>query len=173
MFRYAAAATLGTLLVLHTRTFPIEQLLWACHVATAVIAVGLVTGRPWVIAIGTVFHAGQGIPAYSLELLAGGAIIWTSVLLHILPVTFGGLALWGTPLPRNIILPAWLLTPITMIAAYFLADPALNVMLVHEPFPMMAPVMPNRAALWLGNIALSLGFISGGWLVLRWLWRRW
>jgi hypothetical protein len=164
---------LAALLVLHTRAYPVDQLLWACHVATMILAIGLVADHRRLIGIGTVFHTGQGIPAFTLHLLFGGDRTPTSILLHIAPIAIGAWALWGRPLPRGLVVPAWILTPITMVAAYYLADPALNVMLVHEPFEMMAPVMTNRWTLWLGNIALSVGFIGTGWLVLRWLWRRW
>jgi hypothetical protein len=161
------------LLVLHTRSYPVDQLLWACHVASALIAIGLVANVANVVAIGTLFHFGQGIPAYTLELLFGGSPSATSVLLHIVPIATGLWALWGQPLPRRILIPAWLLTPITMVAAYYLADPALNVMLVHESFALTAPIFTARWSLWLGNIALSFAFLATGWLVLRWLARRW
>jgi hypothetical protein len=170
--RITLAVTIVGLLVAHALTWAPTQILWACHVASFVIAIGLVADVPKLIAIGLVFHAGQGIPAWLLDLFVIGEYSVTSTLLHVVPIASCLWALWPKPLPRGILLPAWLLQPLAMVLAYFLSDPKLNVMLVHEPYGLAAAWFD---AMWMShvfNIALSLLCCSIGWLVLRFvIWR--
>ena len=76
-------------------------------------------------------------------------------------------------MPRGILFPAWLIQPTFMVAAYFLTDPALNVMLVHEPYGPTAALYPALWMSWLSNMAMSFCVLLIGWLVLRLVWRRW
>jgi hypothetical protein len=165
-----AAAIIG-LLILHAIPAP-TQLLWACHIASAVIAFGLAFEVPFMVAIGLVFHAGEGIPAYVIDLIANGETTLRSVLLHTIPIGSAAWALWGQPFPRNVLVPAWLLHPIAMVAAYLFADPALNVMLVHEPFGSSARLFRALWLSWLANMGLAFVCITTMWAVLRWVWRR-
>ena len=172
LVRLVIAVTIGALLVAHALTWAPSQILWACHVASLVIAIGMAFDNPKLIAIGMVFHAGQGIPAWMIDLFVTGENSLTSTLLHIIPLGSSLWALWPKPLPSSILLPAWLLHPFAMVLAYLIADPKLNVMLVHEPY---GPDAGMFDALWIVhvvNIALSLVCCTIGWLVLRFvLWR--
>src|SRR5262249_37783741 len=138
-----------------------------------VIAIGLVLDRPRMIAVGLVFHVGEGIPAYVLDAIAGGESSITSVLLHTVPVASAAWALWGRRLPRGILVRAWLVHPSAMVAAYVLADPTLNVMLVQKPWEVTASLFPALWMSWVANLTLSLMFVAAGWLVVRLAWRRW
>jgi hypothetical protein len=171
--RLAIAALIGVLLVLHAMHWSPSQMLWACHVASLIVAIGLALDLPRVLAVGMLFHAGQGIPAYILDLFLVGENSITSVLLHTLPIGAAAWALWSRPLPRGILFPAWLIQPGSMIAAYVLTDPKLNVMLVHEPYGPTAALFPQLWMSWLSNLAMSLGCLLIGWLVLRLIWKRW
>lgn len=171
--RLTCAVTIGVLLVLHAMHWSPSQMLWGCHVASLLVALGLAFDLPRAIAVGVVFHLGQGIPAYILDLFLVGENSFTSVLLHTIPIGSGAWALWGRPLPRGILFPAWLIQPTCMVAAYFLTDPALNVMLVHEPYGPTAALYPALWMSWLSNMAMSFGVLLVGWLVLRLVWRRW
>jgi hypothetical protein len=170
--RFAIAGAIAVLLVLHAIAWSPSQLVWACHVASLVIAIGFALDRPRWIAVGVVFHVGEGIPAYVLDAISAGDSSITSVLLHTIPVGAGLWALWGRPLPRGILVPAWLLHPGSMVVAYVLTDPALNVMLVHEPWQGTA-WFPALWMSWIANAALSLACLTVGWLVLRLAWKRW
>jgi hypothetical protein len=172
LLRLLLAISIAVLLVFHARSWSLSQLLWACHIASAVIAIGLVLGHRRVIAVGVVFHAGQGIPAYVLDLFVVGENSITSVLLHTVPIASGAWALWGSRLPRGILLPAWLFHPLAMVAAYFLTDPELNVMLVHKQYGATA-WYPSLWLSWVANAAISLGCLTIGWLVMRLIWRQW
>lgn len=169
--RRILAATIIGLLVLHAIPAP-AQLLWACHIASAVIAAGLVLDVAYMVAIGLVFHAGEGIPAYVIDLIANGETTLRSVLLHTIPIGSAAWALWGKPFPRNVLVPTWLLHPGAMVAAYRFADPDLNVMLVHEPFGPSATWFPALWMSWLANMGLAFVCITTMWAVLRWVWRR-
>src|SRR5215211_2593059 len=144
--RLAFAVGIGVLLVLHAMARSPSQLLWACHEASLIIAIGLVLDLPRLIAVGVLFHASLGIPVYALDLIFRGETSITSVLLHTLPLAAGASVLWGRPLPHGILLPAWLIQPASMIAAYLLTDPALNVMLVHERY---GPTASWFSTLWI------------------------
>lgn len=171
--RIALAAAIVGLLVAHALTWAPTQVLWACHVASFVIAIGLALDVPRLLAIGLVFHAGQGIPAWLIDLFVVGEYSLTSTLLHVIPLSACLWALWPAPLPRGILIPAWLLHPISMVLAYLIADPALNVMLVHEPY---GPTAGMFDAMWMThvfNISLALACCAIGWVVLRYvIWRR-
>ena len=170
--RLALAVAILLLLIAHALTWAPTQILWACHVASMVIALGLAFDLPRAIAVGLVFHTGQGIPAWLLDLFVVGEYSVTSTLLHVVPIVACLWALWPKPLPRGILIPAWLLHPFAMVLAYLISDPKLNVMLVHEPY---GPAAGMFDAMWMThafNIALALGCCTLGYLVLRFvIWR--
>lgn len=170
--RAVCAVAIAGLLVAHALTWAPTQILWACHVASFAIALGLAFDLPRVIAAGFVFHAGQGIPAWMIDLFVVGENSLTSTLLHIIPLASCTWALWPKPLPRGILLPAWGFHPFAMVLAYFLSDPKLNVMLVHEPY---GPAAGMFDAMWMThafNLALAFVCCAIGWLVLRFIWQR-
>lgn len=171
--RPIAAAAIAVLLVLHAMAWSPSQLLWACHAASALLAVGLVAHRPRLVAVGVVFHVGLGIPAFVVDMVVIESSTVTSVLLHVVPLGAGVWALWGQPLPSGVLVRAWLLYPATMVAAYVFGDPALNVMLVHAPYEAASSWFPALWMSWLANAAAALTCLALGWLLVRWGWRRW
>jgi hypothetical protein len=107
--RFAGGLAILVLVVLHAISTTLPQLLWTCHVASLAIAFGTLAERPKLIAAGTLFHAGSGIPTYILGVLASGENSVTSVLIHTVPITVGLLELWRLGMPRGAIVPAWVL----------------------------------------------------------------
>src|SRR5207249_1214343 len=67
----------------------IAEMLWACHVASALIGVGLLTGRRAAYATGTLFLVSMGLPAYAIDLLAGARTTVTAVVAHAVPIVAG------------------------------------------------------------------------------------
>ncbi len=167
------AAAIVALLVLHARAWGASQLLWACHVASLGIAIGLVLGAPRVVAVGLLFHVGEGIPAYVIGWIADGHTTIRSFLLHTVPLASSAWALWGHRIPRGILVPAWLLHPAAMVAAYLFADPALNVMLVHQPFAPTAAVFSELWIGWIANAAIAFTCVAIARGVLALIERRW
>ncbi len=170
-FRLACAVTITLLLVLHANAMSLSQMVWACHIASLTLAIGLVLDLPRLIAIGMVFHTGQGIPAWMLDLFVVGDYSITSTLLHTVPLASGAWALWPKRFPHGILIPTYVLHPFAMLVAYLFTDPKLNVMLVHEPYGPFASWFDAVWMSWIANALLSIAFITAGWLVLRFVWQ--
>lgn len=170
--RLGCAVAIAVLLVLHANAMSMSQMLWACHIASLILAIGLVLDMPKLIAIGMVFHTGQGIPAWMLDLFVIGDYSITSTLLHTVPLASGAWMLWPKRFPASVLIPTYVLHPFAMLLAYLFTDPALNVMLVHQPYGPFASWFDAVWMSWIANAVLSVAFITAGWLVLRFLWRR-
>jgi hypothetical protein len=136
------------------------------------IAIGLAFDVRRMVAVGLIFHVGEGIPVYAIDWAVTGETTFRSLLLHSVPAGASAWALWGRPLPGGVLVPAWLVHPSAMVVAYIVADPKLNVMLVHEPFAPTASLFPALWISWLANIALSVTCLVLAWLGLRIVWRR-
>lgn len=161
------------LLAVHAYTRSVPQLLWTCHVASFAIAIGTLLERTRLIAAGTVFHAGSGIPAYILDLLTADDNSPTSMLVHTVPIAVGLLELWRLGgLPRHANVYAWLLYLGTMVVAYLWSDPARNINLVHEVWPPMASVYTQLWTSWVGNLALAAVTLTLAERGIRWWFER-
>jgi hypothetical protein len=142
------------------------EMLWACHVASAMLALGLLFDLPVLIATGFLFHVAVGIPAYLLHLATGGDISAVSFLLHLLSPLFGWLAWRRQALPAVV---PWLVlgTFLGLMAACRFATPeSLNVNLAFHPLGPLAAL-----GMWLGsglNIALMAAQLGAA----RMLWNR-
>ena len=84
-----------------------DEMLWLCHVASLVLAVGLVTERARLIASGWLFHLGWGAAMWAMDVVQTGTTTPTSVLVHALPLVAGGVWLARHRWPRGVALPAW------------------------------------------------------------------
>jgi hypothetical protein len=169
--RYALAAAIVALLVLHAIMRSPSQLLWTCHLASMLVVIGLVADVPRLLAIGLVFQTGAGLPAYVFGTIVEGDTTLRSVFLHTVPLAASAAALWRRPLPSNILFPACLLHLVAIVLAYVFADPALNVMLIRAPIPPLVGVMTTWESL-LATTALAFVMIALGWLALQLVWRR-
>ena len=116
MVRLFLAALVFASLILHALSKTREtigEMLWACYVASAILAVGLILKRPRWVAIGFLFEATLGFPAWLMDALAAQGTTYTSFFGHAAPLLAGFIELRRTGLPRGILLPAWLLTILT------------------------------------------------------------
>lgn len=75
-----------------------EEMLWSCHLATAVIGVGLLAGWASWVTVGVLWLV-IGVPLWLLDLAAGGEFTPPSVLTHVggLAVGLVGLRQLGVP----------------------------------------------------------------------------
>jgi hypothetical protein len=146
------------------------EMLWACHVASLSIAIGLLVRSTSVIAVGTLFHVAVGVPAYALDVLVLRDTSFTSVLVHLVPPLVGLVSLRGESA-----WPRW--TPLASGALYvalippcrWFTDPALNVNLAFSPWPPLAPLSPSPWVTWLVNVAgmaVALPIVDA--LIRRW-----
>jgi hypothetical protein len=135
----------------------LTEMLWACHWASAAIALGLLAGSRATVAAGLLFHLSLGIPAWLLGVLFTGEVHPTSVLVHSLPPLTAALYLRGLEaLPPYTWLRAWVMHPAAIAVSERFARPELNVNMAHEPWPPLAHLFPNLHLFHLAAISLSL-----------------
>ncbi|HEU5072577.1 MAG TPA: hypothetical protein VFU02_00355 [Polyangiaceae bacterium] len=148
----------------------LAEMLWACHVASLSIGLGILLRRIWLVAVGTLFHVAVGIPAYVLDVIVLGTTTFTSVLIHTLPPLAGLVVLRRDgPWPRWTPLAAASLYLALIPLSRWLTEPALNVNLAFRPWPPLAGLAMSPWLTWLGNavgMAVVLPLFDG------WL-RRW
>ena len=109
-----------------------ENLLWACHAASLCVGIGLVFRLTMPVAVGGLLLT-VGVPAWLINLAAGGEFFPTSILTHV-----GGLAcavagLRRTDYPPNV--PQWALVfvGVLLAASRLLTPAAWNVNLAFGP----------------------------------------
>src|SRR5438874_1231891 len=137
MVRFLLASLVFVSLLLHALSKTLEtmgEMLWACYVASAILAVGLILRRPRWVAVGFLFEATLGFPAWLMDALATQGTTFTSFFGHAAPLIAGYIELRRTGLPRGILLPAWLLYPVMIAISRWLTPPGLNVNLAHAPW---------------------------------------
>lgn len=168
----AAGLLLVALLAAHTalkvRLGILPEMLWLCHLATALSAVGLLVGRPQLAVVGGLTHVAVGLTGWILEILLHGTTV-TSTLLHIATPAIG---LW---MARRRGIPRWL--PLGGLALWGfglvmgrLFDPALNLNLAWRAYDIWPPETPG----WIYqscNLGLLLGLMSLTRVVLNRIWR--
>lgn len=129
-----------------------EDALWACHLATLLVAAGLLLRRPLPAAIGVAWLA-LGIPLWIADLAGGGAFLPTSLLTHVGGLVLGlhGLSRMGVPakLWWKALLSLWGLQLVTRAVT----PPAANVNLAFRVWDGYERTFPSYrlylALLWL------------------------
>jgi hypothetical protein len=148
----------------------LAEMLWACHVASFSIGLGLLTHQTWLVAAATLFHVAAGVPAYVLDMIVLRSTTVTSVLVHTLPPLAGLVTLRrGDAWPRWTPLAAGSLYVALIPISRWLTEPSLNVNLAFRPWPPLAGLTASPWPTWLGNIA-GMALVLP--LLDRWL-RRW
>jgi hypothetical protein len=163
-------------LVLHAATKGQErlpELLWLCHVASALLAVGLLASVRWLVALGFLIHVGMGMPAFLIDVLFGQERPSpTSWLVHLLPLVAGGVALWRTGLPRRTWLAAWGTVLVMLVVSILATPPALNINLVHEAWGPTKELLPGVWPVRLFHALEALVLLFGAEQVLQHIHRR-
>ncbi len=145
---------------------PLSEMLWACHVASAVLAAGFLAGERRAVAVGFLFHLGVGLPAYLLDAVHNLTTTPTSVLVHALPLGLGGPVVRRTGLPWHALPAAWALWIAAQALTWF-TDPELNINLVHAPWGPLARLVPGAWEARALNALLALAFLSTAMLGFR------
>lgn len=152
----------------------LPEMLYACHVATAVLAVGVLFERPALVLFGFSFHLGAGVWGYLFDLCETGTTTWTSVLVHITPLVVGALEVRRSGLPRWAPWASFVFLAAMVVLAYHATPPTLNVNLAHRPFPPVARFTPALWATWVTNLVFGFFLIhTTDYAVRRWLGRSW
>ncbi|HLM45912.1 MAG TPA: hypothetical protein VK458_18730 [Myxococcaceae bacterium] len=163
-------------LVLHAATKGQErlpELLWLCHVASALMAVGLLASVRWLVALGFLIHVGMGMPAFLVDVACGGERPSpTSWLVHLLPLVAGVVALRHTGLPPRTWVAAWGTVLAMLGVSILLTPPALNINLVHEAWGPTKDVLPGVWPVRIFHALEALVLLFAAERVLRHLYRR-
>ena len=142
------------------------ELLWTCHVTSALAAAGLLLGRHRLTALACLFHASVGFPAYVLDVAVHRHTTWQSALLHLFTLAATLPTVRQQGLPPRTWLSAWCLYLALLPGSYLLTPPALNVNLAHQgwvplfgrplgaPGSWLASATASAAALFLGERVL-------------------
>jgi hypothetical protein len=171
--RALGLALLGAL-VLHTLSKGAAQrqeMFWLCHVATALMAIGLLAGRHRMVASGFLFHVGFGTLAWVLDMVTTHETTFSSVLIHLLTLVAGAIEIKRKGWPSGVVLPTWLFLSLWVLSCHWTTDPALNVNLAHQAWGPLAHML---GGVWLSgafNSALMLVGLALSNAALRWLLR--
>lgn len=137
-----------------------SEMLFGCHVATAVLALGLLARAPALIGAALVFHLGVGLPSWIVYVAARKATRPLEVLAHVLPAGAALPAMVRSGIPSGVALGAWAGFLILQVISYWTTPPALNVNLAHGPSPELARFVsrpwPARAVLAATALVLLL-----------------
>ena len=130
----------------------LPEMLWTCHLATALSVVGFLGKRPVLVMVGGMFHLFCGLPAWILECFVNGTTL-SSAALHLCTPAAG---LWVI---RREGLSEWAWKGgIGLWVAGFVAgrcmDPGLNINLAWAPYSIWE-VPP-----WFSHL-VNLGLVSG------------
>lgn len=146
-------------------------MLWSSHVATMVLALGLIFGLRAAVAAGFLFHVAIAFWAWLVETIFTREIFWGSVALHILPIVFGAAYLRGTgPLGRGIVPLAWAIQVVMMPITRWTTKPDWNVNLAHAPWTPVAAWFPQFWLFHLVAFTLTLGVLVIAWWAVNRLW---
>ncbi len=173
-FRWLGWGILATLALYAASRGPLlPEMLWSCHVATALVGLGLVAGSRRLVAAGFLFHAALGFPGFVLLVVAKQWFSVTSAWVHVLPLLAGGMYLRGRGLGRATVLHSWLILPVMLPISYWLTPAALNVNLSHGPWEPAAAYFPDRWVFYIGLGLLNLAALVLMRAILnRWVLRR-
>jgi hypothetical protein len=151
----------------------IWEMLWGCHVASLILALGSLFGWTRAIALGFLFHVALGFPMWAIECITKRWISPTSVLVHVLPPLAGWLHVRHTGLPQHTALAAWALYVALIPVSAWLTPPDLNVNLAFSPWGFFKDYVPQLRVFQAGagGVALAL-LVTWSVLLDRWLQRR-
>jgi hypothetical protein len=151
----------------------LPEMLYACHVATAILALGVLFQKKELIIFGFSFHLGAGMWGYLFDLVETHTTSWTSVLVHLTPLAVGYAEVRRSGLPRWAPWVSFAFLIAMMVVAYYFTPSTLNVNLAHRAWAPVERYSSSLWATWIVNWAFALFLIlSSDWLVRKWLARR-
>jgi len=147
-------------------------MLWSCHVASLVLAMGLLMNWPWAVGAGFLFHLAIGLPAWAIEVavtrgtFGAPQIDWqtlgTSILLHVLTPVAGVIYVWrrGLKQARRSVLLAWALYLAMLAISRWLTPPAMNVNLAHAVWGPVAGGFPSLLLFHVAGAGVALAALT-------------
>ncbi|HUY80611.1 MAG TPA: hypothetical protein VMU92_02705 [Acidobacteriaceae bacterium] len=152
----------------------LQQVLWSCYWGAIVIASGILAASERLVAWGTVFFAGLGVPAWLLGLVLDFHLEVTSVLIHTLPFVAGLIYIRKmSALPAHSALGAWSLYIVPFIFSWKLTNPDAMINLSHWNRSAVPSLPIHVWQFYLLLIPISfLTILLAVWFINRWLARR-
>jgi hypothetical protein len=141
----------------------LPEMLWACHVASAAMALGVLLRRARWVEVSFLFHCAMGMPAYVIDVAVHRDTTLSSVAVHILPLLLGFNAARTAGYRAGALAPSAMLYPLLVLVCRILTPRALNVNLAFAPwsqslFPriwMWVNLGASVTLLWLTDRALQ------------------
>lgn len=148
-----------------------QQVMWSCYWGAVAVASGILIASDRLVAWGTVFFAGLGLPAWLLGFIFSTRVEATSVLIHTLPLIAGLIYIRSLPaLPAWSALGAWLLYVVPFTLSWDITSPGQMINLSHWSRSAM-PFLPFQP--WqFYMIILPLSLVTvllADWLISFWL----
>ena len=169
-YRWLGWGILATLALYAASRGPlVPEMLWSCHVATALVGLGLITGSRRLVAAGFLFHAALGFPGFLLLVVAKQWFSAASAWVHVLPLASGWAYLRGRELGRATVVHSWLILPVMLPISYWLTPAALNVNFSHGPWEPVALYFPGRWVFYIGLLTVNFAAL----VLMRALLNRW
>lgn len=137
------------------------DMLWACHVATAAVGVGLLAGWPTCVGIGVLWLV-VGVPLWLLDVAAGGELVPTSVLTHAGGLLIGLAGLRWLGLPDQLWWKAWLALAVLQGLCRWLTPERANVNVAFAVYPGWERCFPSYRLylLTLAGLFAGLFFVA-------------
>jgi len=147
-------------------------MLWSCHVASLLLALGLLWNWPWAVGAGFLFHLAIGLPAWAIEVavtrgtFGAPQIDWqtlaTSILLHLLTPAAGAIYVWRRGLGREkgCVLLAWALYLVMLAVSRWLTPPAMNINLAHAVWGPAAAGLPSLLLFHVAGATVALAALA-------------
>ena len=152
----------------------LQQIMWSCYWGAIAVASGMLIASERLVAWGTVFFAGLGVPAWILGQALDFRLEVTSVLIHTLPLVAGLLYLRSrSALPAHTFLGAWSLYVIPFLLSWSFTSPKEMINLSHWHRSAMPSLPFNVWQFYVLLMPLTLlTILLADWLINRWLTRR-
>lgn len=144
-----------------------EELLWACHLGSLLVGVGILLRSPRLNAVGFLWLC-VGNFLWLLDLATGAALLPTSLLTHLGGLLVGGWGLLYFGMPRHSAWLALLGFVLLQQSCRWATPAAANVNVAHRVWAGWEEAFPSYLAYQV--LLLSLG--AAGFLVLEWAVRR-
>jgi hypothetical protein len=130
-----------------------SEMLFGCHVATALLAIGLIARVPLLVGAALVFHLGVGLPSWLVYVAARRTTRPLEVLAHVLPAVAALPAAMRSGVPSGAAVAAWGSFLVLQVISYWATPPALNVNLAHGPSPELARIVRRP---WPARVVLAV-----------------
>ena len=169
----AGAVVLSGLLAWYGAQAPSwTELLWLCHVSTALLIAGIALERAPLASLAAVAYLGMGIPGWLIDLALVRSTSPQSALLHTLTPLFAVLAVRKLGYRADSWKRAWLLCAALMAVCRLFTPRELNLNAAYHAYPPLEGLLTEWWSTWPVYFAFAAAFLYCGHLLVQRLTRR-